>query len=134
PGRRRSPERRHGNHLDAFRRPAVDRQLRIRTRGHLQLEPFDVNHEAEGVGFEPTVTLPSQWFSRACVIHYPRRFYLGFSVVGLQVIQDHPAYIPRTTSDALLRMEGVHWPRWPGYPLAAPWNLRATVRFGGCEL
>jgi hypothetical protein len=23
--------------------------------------------EAEGVGFEPTVTLPPQWFSRACV-------------------------------------------------------------------
>jgi hypothetical protein len=26
-------------------------------------------HTAEGVGFEPTVTLPPQWFSRASVAH-----------------------------------------------------------------
>src|SRR5204862_197691 len=48
----------------------------------LQLEPFDVNHEAEGVGFEPTVTLPSQWFSRASVVHSLSPLLPGSSAPG----------------------------------------------------
>ncbi len=35
---------------------------------------------AEGVGFEPTVTLPPQWFSRAYVIQCSRALRPGLSV------------------------------------------------------
>jgi hypothetical protein len=36
--------------------------------------------KAEGVGFEPTVTLPPQWFSRTSVTHCPAALLPGLSV------------------------------------------------------
>ena len=39
-----------------------------------------------------------------------------------------------TNECAQLLIEGIHRPSWPGYPLAAPWDLPATGYSGGCQL
>jgi hypothetical protein len=88
------------------------------------------------VGFEPTVTLPPQWFSRASVIHCPPLLLPGLSArPACYVIQDHPAYIPRVASaTSSSRTSGTPLLGWSKSSVRRMWIVADVRDRGGRSL
>jgi len=115
-----------------------------RIRPECDGDPAKASGRAEGVGFEPMVTLPPQWFSRASMVHGLAMLLPALSVFGddlpskiipriSRAFASSPGPLPRCQRAGKLaideRRAGVCGWRRPELIAAAVWPLCGT-----CEI